>query len=85
MQIAEEIRYLLEKNLKISKLEIANQSHLHDSHASSPKNGQSHFHLIIHSIDFANLNKPQSQRKVFEILANIMPKIHALSMELSVD
>ena len=78
----EKIEKILRENLNIEYLKVENQSNLHDTHQSSPKNGNSHFHLIIQSSDFNGRKRVENQKKVYTILSEIIPEIHAISMDL---
>lgn len=80
MNIEQEIIKLLHENLSIQSLQVINKSHEHDSHESSPKNGQSHFNLIIEAKEFKGLTKLARQKMIYTILQNVIPKIHALSL-----
>lgn len=82
MKIEQEIIKLLQENLTIKFLQVINKSHEHDLHASSPKNGQSHFHVRIHAKEFKDLSKLSRQRMVYQILKDLISKIHAISMDL---
>lgn len=83
MDIKQEIEKLLHENLTIQFLQVINKSHEHYKHEFSPKNGQSHFHLILEADDFKECNKLECQRKVYHILKDVIKKIHAISMNLS--
>lgn len=77
------IRYLLETSLSPSTLEILDNSHLHVGHAGARENpGQGHFHVRIAAQALQDLNKVQQHRKIYTVLAEVMPMIHALEITI---
>ena len=73
----------LNKKFKPSILKVENESHLHQHHAQSPKNGNSHFSVTIKANFFKNLNRLDGQRKIYEVLKNEMSQgIHALRIRI---
>ena len=45
--LASFIKKKIQTNLGLQDVEVINNSHLHQHHSSSPKNGNSHFQLIV--------------------------------------
>lgn len=72
----------LKSALKPTVITLVDESHLHASHAQSPKTPESHFNLNIVSPEFEGLSLLQRQRKVYTILSDeLKDHIHALSMK----
>ena len=62
------------------KLEITDQSHLHQGHAGN--SGGGHYTLTITSASFTQLKRMQRHRLIYDALADLIPsKIHALSIK----
>lgn len=57
-------------------LEVENESHMHS------RGENSHFKAVIVSDAFAGLRKVQRHQRVYGVLENIMPQIHALALHL---
>jgi BolA family transcriptional regulator, general stress-responsive regulator len=78
----------MEKNLasfikkKIqTNLGVINNSHLHQHHSSSPKNGNSHFQLIVSHKEMQGLSRIQIHKKIYAELKEEMTQfIHALEI-----
>lgn len=73
----------LSDELRCEHLEVIDESHLHAGHAGNTMSGESHFRLIIKSEGLSLMPKVQAHRKIYEILAAEIPKIHALAIEIS--
>lgn len=81
MSMEATIRRKLEESLKPSRLEVVNESHLHQGHSGDDGSGESHFRVMVVSPVFAGLTRVAAQRKVYEILQDEMQnQIHALSI-----
>ena len=79
----EEIKIKLKKNIKIEKIDIVDNSHLHSKHKSFDKN-KKHLKIIIKSSFLKNLNKIEGHKKIMEILKDeLREKIHALEIKIS--
>lgn len=78
-----EIKNKLLKELGLSSVEVINNSHLHHHHDQSPKNGNSHFKLIINDKELFMLNKIKAHQKIYSCLSSEMQSyIHALEIEI---
>ena len=66
-----------------TQLDIRDDSELHRGHAGHREGGESHFHIRIASPAFKGLTRLQRHRLVHQTLGDIMPRIHALSLELA--
>ena len=82
MSIYTRITDKLHKELNIYKLQVEDQSHLHEGHAGFVEGGETHFKLIIVSDDFIHKNKLQRHKIIYKILEKeIAERIHALSIK----
>lgn len=84
--VAQEIRRLLTESLSIERLEIEDDSarhagHHHEGGIDGRAGGESHFNLVIVSPDFEGLSRLLRQRRVMQVLGELMrDRIHALSV-----
>ena len=77
------IRQKLMVGLEPTRLDVINESELHAGHRSSPGTGESHFRIRLASPAFAGMGRIQRHRLVHQTLGDIVPRIHALALELS--
>lgn len=63
-------------------LEIRDDSEKHRGHSGFREVGESHFHIRIASPLFKGLSRLQRHRMVHAALGDIVPQIHALSLDL---
>ncbi|MDB6176526.1 BolA family transcriptional regulator [Paracoccus sp. Z330] len=80
--IADEMRQRLAV-LRPTQLEIIDESESHRGHAGFREGGQSHFRIRMASPELANLTRIQRHRLVHNTLGDIVPRIHALALELT--
>ncbi|KGJ04932.1 BolA protein [Paracoccus halophilus] len=80
--IADEMRERLAE-LEPSRLEILDESESHRGHGGWREGGQTHFRIRIASARFSGLNHVARHRLVHRALGDIVPRIHALALELS--
>lgn len=80
--IADEMRERLAALQPIS-LEVLDESESHRGHAGYQEGGQSHFRIRMTSPRFAGLSRIQRHRLVHQTLGDIVPRIHALALELT--
>lgn len=73
-KVADIIKQRLD-NLKPILLQVDNDSHLHQGTRT-----ESHFKVLIVSERFVGLNLIQRHRLVYEIIGDVMQKIHALQL-----
>ena len=79
----EEIKIKLKKNIKLEKIDVVDNSHLHSKHKFFDKN-KKHLKIIIKSSFLKNLNQIESHKKIMEILKDdLSEKIHALEIKIS--
>lgn len=77
MIVATEINDLLVEGLSPVRLDVVNESHMHNV----PEGSESHFKLVIVSDAFDGKNLVARHRSVNKLLADVLQnKIHALSM-----
>ena len=77
MTIAEQINDLVVEELKPVRLDVVNESHMHNV----PPNSETHFKLVIVSEGFEDKNLVGRHRTVNKLLADqLKGGVHALSM-----
>ncbi|SEO05172.1 BolA protein [Paracoccus alcaliphilus] len=80
--IADEMRVRL-ASLTPTRLEVIDESESHRGHAGFREGGESHFRIRMVSPAFAGLGRVQRHRLVHRTLGDIVPRIHALALELA--
>ena len=80
--IADEMRERL-AGLSPLRLEIIDESEGHRGHGGWREGGQTHFRIRMASAQFAGLSPVARHRLVHRALGDIMPRIHALALELA--
>ncbi len=68
-----------------TQLEIIDESESHRGHAGFREGGQSHFRIRMSSPAFVGQSRLQRHRLVHSTLGDIVPRIHALALELQTD
>lgn len=81
MMIVDEMRDRLAA-LSPTRLEVLDESEDHRGHAGWREGGQTHFRIRMSAPGFAALSRVQRHRLVHETLGDIVPRIHALALEL---
>lgn len=66
-----------------TRIEVIDESESHRGHAGYREGGQSHYRIRMASPAFAGLGRVQRHRLVHRTLGDIVPRIHALALELS--
>ncbi len=80
MNRPDRIESKLREHLSATHVEVIDESHLHAGHVGA-QSGGGHFRVTVVSDRFEGLSTLQSQRLVFQALADEMrTEIHALSM-----
>ncbi|WP_288951513.1 BolA family protein [uncultured Paracoccus sp.] len=69
--------------LEPSRLEIIDESESHHGHGGWREGGETHFRIRMASPQFAGLNHVARHRLVHRTLGDIVPRIHALALELA--
>ena len=81
MSIENQIRTKLISAFSPEHIEIKNESHLHQGHASSPQTGESHFRLNIVSSKFEGKSRIERHRMINEVLSEeLAGPVHALAI-----
>lgn len=80
--IADEMRQRLEI-LEPLRLEVIDESESHRGHGGWREGGQTHFRIRMASARFAGLGHVARHRLVHGALGDIVPRIHALALELA--
>jgi BolA protein len=80
--IADEIHKKLTE-LHPTRLEILDESEGHRGHGGWHEGGETHFRIRMASPAFAGLNRVACHRLVHHTLGDIVPRIHALALELA--
>eukprot|EP00928_Gymnodinium_smaydae_P075224 TRINITY_DN58224_c0_g1_i1.p1 TRINITY_DN58224_c0_g1~~TRINITY_DN58224_c0_g1_i1.p1 ORF type:complete len:478 (-),score=97.77 TRINITY_DN58224_c0_g1_i1:270-1703(-) len=73
----------LSERLELRSLRVQDDSAQHEGDAGALEMGltsESHFSLEVVATDFRGMSPVQRQQKVFDALADVMPRIHALSL-----
>jgi BolA protein len=74
----------IKQNIVCENLEVNNKSHLHQHHAQSPKNNNSHFEVIISSTELKKLKIIDAHKKIYTILNEEMKNtIHSLEIKIN--
>lgn len=80
--IADEIRERLAA-LEPARLEVIDESHQHAGHSGWREGGQTHYRIRMASPRLEGLGRVQAHRLVHQTLGDIVPRIHALALELT--
>ena len=74
----------IKQNIVCENVQVNNKSHLHQRHAQSPKNNNSHFELIISSSELKKLKPIDAHKKIYTILDEEMKNIiHSLEIKIN--
>ena len=79
--IADEMREKLAA-LTPSQLEVIDESEGHRGHGGWREGGETHFRIRMNSPRFTGMNRVARHRLVHQTLGDIVPRIHALALEL---
>jgi BolA protein len=82
MSIKEEMETRLQEAFKPSRLEVVDDSDSHIGHAGHDGRGESHFNVMIRAEAFAGMNRVAQHRAVHKALGDIVPRIHALALDI---
>ena len=82
--IADEMRERLAV-LRPSRLEVIDESEGHRGHGGWREGGETHFRIRMASAAFAGQGHVARHRLVHRALGDIVPRIHALALELAED
>lgn len=70
-------------SLEPTRLEVLDESESHRGHAGFREGGQTHFRIRMATPAFAGLSRIERHRLVHATLGDIVPRIHALALELA--
>lgn len=85
MSISEEMKTRLSEALAPRALEVVDDSASHAGHAGNPGgDGETHFNVMIRAAAFEGKSRLARHRMVHDALGDIVPRIHALSLDLDV-
>lgn len=69
--------------LEPTRLDVIDESEQHRGHGGWREGGQTHFRIRMASPRFAGLSRVEQHRLVNRTLGDLVPRIHALALELS--
>jgi BolA protein len=82
MSLETRMREKLMIGLRPTRLDLVNESHLHEGHASSPGTGESHFRLLIVADAFSGKSRVERHRIVNEVVRDeLRDGVHALAIK----
>ena len=84
MGVEAEIRQCLETAFGPRELDVRDDSEAHRGHAGYQEGGESHFSVRIRAKAFEGMNRVQQHRAVHKALGDIVPRIHALALDIGV-
>lgn len=82
--IADEMRERLAV-LNPTQLEVLDESEQHHGHSGWREGGQTHFRIRMAAPALADLSRIERHRLVNRTLGDIVPRIHALALELTAE
>ncbi|CUH86420.1 transcriptional regulator BolA [Phaeobacter sp. CECT 5382] len=82
MSIRAEMEQRLTEAFDPSALQVVDDSNSHIGHAGHDGSGESHFNVMIRAAAFAEMNRVQQHRAVHKALGDIVPRIHALALDI---
>ena len=82
MTLEARMREKLMIGLRPTRLDLVNESHLHEGHRSSPGTGESHFRVLVVSPAFEGRSRVERHRMVNEAVASLLrDSVHALAIK----
>lgn len=69
--------------LNPTRIEVIDESEGHRGHAGYREGGQTHFRIRMASPAFAGLSRIERHRLVHRTLGDIVPRVHALALDLA--
>ncbi|WP_164657916.1 BolA family transcriptional regulator [Tropicibacter sp. Alg240-R139] len=82
MSMTDKIRDRLETAFSPTELEVVDDSESHRGHAGYQEGGESHFNVRIRAAEFAGRSRVARHRAVHAALGDIVPRIHALALDI---
>ena len=81
MKVAASIETKLRAGLAPTRLNVIDESHLHEGHVGARPGGETHFRVEVVAAAFSGLSRVARQRQVYELLADeLAGPVHALSV-----
>ncbi|NBX02761.1 MAG: BolA family transcriptional regulator [Alphaproteobacteria bacterium] len=78
------ITRILTEHFSPSYLEVRDVSHTHAGHAGARPEGQTHYEVVIRSVQFLGMNKVKSHQAIYALLAEeFKTGLHALAIDAS--
>lgn len=77
----DQITKLLKEKLHASQVDVRDDSAKHAGHAEAQKSGGGHYSVVVVSESFKGKNLVERHRMVYEALAPLKDKIHALAIK----
>ena len=85
MSVRQEIEEKLRAEFDPREIVVVDDSASHAGHAGAPEAGESHFNVVLRSIDFKGKSRVTRHRAVHAALgADLIGRIHALALDLDV-
>ncbi|WP_319545318.1 BolA family protein [Ruegeria conchae] len=84
MSVTDEIRNRLQAAFDPTELDVVDDSESHRGHAGYQEGGESHFNVRIRSEAFVSQSRVARHRAVHKALGDIVPRIHALALDIDV-
>jgi len=85
MSISDDMKSRLTDAFSPTRLEVVDDSAAHAGHSGNPGgDGETHFNVLIRSAAFDGLSRVARHRAVHKALGDIVPRIHALALDLDV-
>ncbi|MCJ8139394.1 BolA family protein [Falsirhodobacter halotolerans] len=81
MKIADEMERRLIAAFTPTELTVTDESDKHIGHAGYQEGGQSHFHIRVRAAALGDMTRIQRHRAIHAALGDIVPRIHALSLD----
>jgi len=85
MSVRQEIEDKLRAAFDPREISVVDDSASHAGHASAPEAGESHFNVMLRSVEFEGKNRVARHRAVHAALgAEMIGRIHALALDIDV-
>ncbi|CAD0183562.1 transcriptional regulator BolA [Ruegeria sp. THAF57] len=84
MTVTDEIRTCLQAAFDPHELEVVDDSESHRGHSGYQEGGESHFNVRIRAAAFKGQSRVARHRAVHKALGDIVPRIHALALDIGV-
>ena len=84
MSVTDEIYQALDAAFNPHELKVEDDSESHRGHAGYQEGGESHFNVFIRASVFEGQSRVARHRAVHKALGDIVPRIHALALDIGV-